>query len=132
MKKIALLMDSWKRSFTYAWPAGILRRIKEKDEDINLYIFNSSGNWSYDEAYNIGEYNIFHLPDLKEFDGIILDLNNIRLNNVLEYIINAAKETGKPVISIANEIDDFYYVGIDNYSAIRDIIEHLYMMQFQK
>lgn len=132
MKKIALLMDSWKRSFTYAWPAGILRRIKEKDEDINLYIFNSSGNWSYDEAYNIGEYNIFHLPDLKEFDGIILDLNNIRLNNVLEYIINAAKETGKPVISIANEIDDFYYVGIDNYSAIRDIIEHLYKVHKAK
>lgn len=126
MKKIALIMDSWKRFFTYAWPAGILKRMKEKEEDISLYLFNSSGNWSHDAEYNVGEYNIFHLPDLNDFDGIILDLNNIRMAGVREYIIESAKKTGKPVISIANEIEDFYYVGINNYTAIRDVMEHLY------
>ena len=49
MKKIALIMDGWKRFFTYAWPAGILQRIKETGEDVNLYIFNSSGDWSLDD-----------------------------------------------------------------------------------
>ena len=68
-------MDGWKRFFTYAWPAGILQRIKETGEDINLYIFNSSGDWSMDEDYNIGEYNIYNLPDFADFDGIILDTN---------------------------------------------------------
>ncbi len=38
MKKIALIMDGWKRFFTYAWPAGILQRIQESGEDINLYV----------------------------------------------------------------------------------------------
>lgn len=128
MRKIALIMDSWKRSFSYAWPAGILQKMKEKEEEISLYIFNSSGNWSYDEEYNVGEYNIFHLPDLNDFDGIILDLNNIRMAGVREYVIESAKKTGKPVISIANEIEDFYYVGINNYTAIRNIIEHLYLV----
>lgn len=126
MKKIALLMDGWKRFFTYAWPAGILQRIKETDEDINLYIFNSSGDWSRDKNYNIGEYNIYQLPDLNDYDGIIIDLNNIRYPDVRQYVIEAAKKTGKPVISIANEIEDFYYVGIDNYTAIQEIIAHLY------
>lgn len=126
MKKIALLMDGWKRFFTYAWPAGILQRIKETDEDINLYIFNSSGDWSRDENYNIGEYNIYRLPDLNDFDGIIIDLNNIRYPDVRSYVIDAAKKTKKPVISIANEIEDFYYVGIDNYTAIQEIIAHLH------
>lgn len=46
MKKIALIMDGWKCFFTYAWPAGILQRIRESSEEINLYIFNSSGDWS--------------------------------------------------------------------------------------
>ena len=59
MKKIALIMDGWKRFFTYAWPAGILQRIKETGEDVNLYIFNSSGDWSLDDDYNIGEYNLY-------------------------------------------------------------------------
>ncbi len=63
MKKIALIMDGWKRFFTYAWPAGILQRIKETGEDVNLYIFNSSGDWSLDDDYNIGEYNIYFLPN---------------------------------------------------------------------
>ena len=43
MKKIALVMDGWKRFFTYAWPSGILQRIKESDEEINLYILAALG-----------------------------------------------------------------------------------------
>lgn len=126
MKKIALLMDGWKRAFTFAWPAGILQRIRETNEEINLYIFNSSGDWSRDEDFNIGEYNIYRLPDLKDYDGIIVDLNNIRYPEVREYVVEAVKATGKPVISIANEIEDFYYAGIDNYAALREIIAHLH------
>lgn len=126
MKKIALIMEGWKRYITYAWPSGILQKIKETGEDINLYIFNSSGDFSLDESYNTGEYNIHRLPDLKEFDGIILDLNNISRKDVCRDIIKKAKASGKPVISIANEIEDFYYVGIDNCRAIREVIAHLY------
>ncbi len=126
MKKIALVMDGWKRYFTYAWPSGILQRIKETGEDVNLYIFNSSGDWSMDSDYNIGEYNIYNLPDFKDFDGIILDINNIRYAEVGENVIKAVKESGKPAISIANIIDDFYYVGIDNYAAMQEMIAHLH------
>ena len=46
MKKIALFMDEWKRCFTYAWPSGILQRIRETNAEVSLYIFSSSGNWS--------------------------------------------------------------------------------------
>ena len=49
MKKIALIMDGWKRWFTFAWPAGILQRIRQTGEEVSLYIFNSSGGWSCDE-----------------------------------------------------------------------------------
>lgn len=126
MKKIALIMDGWKRFFTYAWPAGILQRIRETDEDVNLYIFNSAGNWSRDEAYNAGEYNIYNLPDLNDFDGIILDVNNIIDNEVCKNIVNKVIKAGLPTISLVNELEEFYYVGINNYDAQREIIEHLH------
>ena len=87
MKKIALIMDGWKRWFTFAWPAGILQRIRQTGEEVSLYIFNSSGGWSCDEEYNTGEYNIYRLPNLREFDGIILDLNNIGYPKVREDVI---------------------------------------------
>lgn len=126
MRKIALMMDGWKRSFTYAWPAGILARIRETDEEVNLYTFNSSGDWSRDREYNVGEYNIYRLPDLNEFDGIIVDLNNIRYPDVRDRLIASAKAAGKPVLAIANDIEGFYYVGVDNYTAMREVIAHLH------
>ena len=46
MKKIALISDGWRRMITYAWVDGIIRRIRELDEDIALYQYNCYGNWS--------------------------------------------------------------------------------------
>ncbi|MCI9083414.1 MAG: GGDEF domain-containing protein [Lachnospiraceae bacterium] len=125
MRKIALLMDGWKRYFTFAWPAGLLERFHETDEKVNLYIFNSSGNWSRDEKYNEGEYNIYNLPDFKEFDGIILDLNNVEVYAVAERTVARAKQSGVPVISIGSEREDFYYVGIHNEKAMEEMVDHL-------
>lgn len=125
MKKIALLMDGWKRYLTFAWPAGILQRIHETKEEAALYIFSSSGNWSRDEKYNEGEYNIFRLPDLGEFDGIVLDLTNVQISSVIEEVVKRARDSGVPVISLGKELDDFYYVGIDNKRAMAGMVEHL-------
>lgn len=69
--------------------------------------FNSTGNWSRDAGYNRAEYNIFNLPDLSEFDGIILELNNISSPAVLAEVIHKAKQSHLPVVSIANELEDF-------------------------
>ena len=126
MRKVALITDGWRRLFTYAWPAGILQRIKETNEEVNLYIFNSTGNWNRDAGYNRAEYNIFNLPDLSEFDGILLELNNISSPAVLAEVIHKAKQSHLPVVSIANELEDFYYVGIDNYSAMKQVITHMH------
>lgn len=132
MRRVALITDGWKRMFTYAWPAGILQRIRETQEEVNLYIFHSTGNWSRDEGYNRAEYNIFHLPDLKDFDGIILELNNVSSGEVLREVAEKAKNAGVPVVSIANRLEDFYYVGINNYAAMQQVIRHLHEKhQFQ-
>ena len=93
MRKVALITDGWRRLFTYAWPAGILQRIQETGEDVNLYIFNSTGNWSRDAGYNRAEYNIYNLPELSDFDGIILELNNISSSAVLAELISNAKRS---------------------------------------
>lgn len=126
MKKIALIMDGWKRFFSYAWASGILQRIQETNEDVNLYIFNSSSEWSMDEDYNIGEYNIYNLPDFEAFDGIVVDLNNIRKEEVRNQVITAVRKSKKPAVSINNDVEGFYYVGINNYVAMQEIIQHLY------
>lgn len=126
MKKVALLTDGWKRLLLYAWVAGIMDRAKEVGEEICLHHYNSYGNWSHDESHNQGEYNIFNLPDLSQFDGIVLDCNNIQDKVKLQHLIDLLKASKVPVVSINYEVEGFYYVGIDNKKPISDMMEHLY------
>lgn len=126
MKKVALIMESWMRYFTYAWPSGILQKIKEAGLGVNLYIFNSSGNWSDDDLYNRGEYNIFSLPDLREFDGIVLDVNNITDLDVRDALVEKVRQSGVPAVVIGNYFAGLRAVAIDNAGAMRDVMRHLH------
>jgi len=126
MKKVALFSDGWKRLITYAWVDGMMKFISESDEKISLYQYNSHGNWSHDELHNQGEYNIYTLPDLSAFDGIIMDCTNISDKNVFDKLVEMIRKSQKPVVSIGNHIEGFYYAGIDNKKPIADMMEHLY------
>ena len=126
MKKIILISDGWRRLVTYAWVAGIMREIRKRDLDIALYQYNSYGNWSKDALHNIGEYNIYNLPDFSEYDGVILDCSNISDQKQKRKIINKLHETGLPVVSIEFEEEKFHCIIIDNYGPIIELMHHMY------
>ena len=125
MKKVALITDGWQRYFTYAWITGYRQYMAEHPTDVNLYVFHSFGNFSKDQHFNTGEYNIVQLPELSNFDGIILDLSNILDIHVKNQIIDLARRASVPVISLLEEIPGMYFSGIDNYAAISTLMEHL-------
>lgn len=110
----------------YAWVAGIMREIRKRDLDIALYQYNSYGNWSKDALHNIGEYNIYNLPDFSEYDGVILDCSNISDQKQKRKIINKLHETGLPVVSIEFEEEEFHCISIDNYGPIIELMHHMY------
>lgn len=93
--------------------------------DMDLYIFQSFGNFSMDEKHNAGEYNIARLPDFSEFDGILLDLATVSQPDLIAEIIERAKLSNIPAISLLEQIPGLYHSGIDNYEAISRIVEHL-------
>lgn len=126
MKNIALISDGWRRLITYAWVDGIMNRARELNEDIILYQFNCYGNWSHDEQYNIGEYNIYNLPDFEVFDGIVLDCANIIDDVQRDKVISRLKDSGVPVVSVDYDVPDFYYVGGDDRRPIEELMDHLY------
>lgn len=126
MKNIALISDGWRRLITYAWVEGIMKRAEELKEDIALYQFNSYGNWSRDVQYNIGEYNIYNLPELEVFDGIVLDCSNIIDEVQRQKVIQKLRESKVPVVTLDYEVPDFYYVGGDDRGPIKELVHHLY------
>ena len=128
MRKIALLADSWKRIVTSDWISGMETYFNNMDENIVLCHFNSMGNWSNDTTYNKGEYNIFRLQDLSEFDGIILDVNCIREEKQLKNTLELVRKSKVPAISLGHFVEDMYYIGVDNEGAIKEIMDHLHYM----
>ena len=126
MRKIALIMDSWKRYVIAAWPSGIMNRINETHENVSLYIFCCAGNWSEDSGYDHAEYNIFRLPDLNDFDGVIFDINNISSQEEADELISRIRDAHIPAVSIGSIIKGCIYCGLDNYHAMETIVSHLY------
>ena len=100
MKKIAIVADGWRRFINYDWICGCKRYIKEHNLDAELYVFNSFGNFSKDEKYNEGEYNIFTLPDFSEFDGIIVEITNVAKRKNSKKIIDMIKASNVPAVSL--------------------------------
>lgn len=124
MKKVALFMDGWKKYFTHTLPLGFMQKIREENADVNLYVFNSSGNWNLDDDYSYGEYNIYNLPDLKDFDGIMLSVNNIKYPEVIDSLVDKIRKSKIPAISLETKFDGMYFLGIDNYKAMYGMVEH--------
>lgn len=125
MKKVALIADCWRKLINFAWISGCRRYIAMQNLDVNLYVFSSFGNFSKDEKYNWGEYNIFNLPDLSEFDGIIVDFTNIEMEDTKNWIIQKVREAKVPAVSLAEFIDGMYLSGIDDYHVMKQMVEHI-------
>lgn len=135
MKKLLYILNDCMRRFSYERVAGIYRAIQGMEEPASLYFMRTDGHAAFAPEHNRGEYNIFRLPDYGEYDGILLDINSIysagadSFSEVVLYAVHAAAASGKPVISMANDLEDFYYVGIDNYAAMQSVIKHLHRVQ---
>ena len=135
MKKILYILNDCMRQFSHERTASLYRAVQNMDEPASLYIIRTDGHSAFAAEHNLGEYNIFNLPDYREFDGIILDINSIFSAESDSYgegvlqAVKAAADSGRPVVSMANEIDGFCYVGIDNYAAMGSVIEHLHQGQ---
>lgn len=125
MKKVALIMDSCRMQILADWPKGIVKQIRLAGEEAGLYMFCCAGNWSQDQEYNNGEYSVFQLPDLAEFDGVILDISNIRSRQITDDLVKRIRLAGIPAVTIGRRIEGFPSVEVDYYAAMEKIMDHL-------
>lgn len=121
--KIALIVEEISQSYQKEILDGINSAAQEKNFDV--YAFTSFSSSANNARHNDGEYNIFNLPDFKSFDGAILLTNTLTDKKAADNIINTIKQSKIPVVSIDNNIDSFYHIGIDNTAAMRNITEHM-------
>lgn len=104
----------------------ILTGIEEfaAEECVNISVFVSFSGVMGNHRHDVGEFNIFRLPDFSLFDGAVLLTNTIAYQPVIDNILRRIRLAGIPAVSIDNDIQSFYHIGIDNGKAMREITEH--------
>lgn len=105
----------------------ILQGIHEfgSKHNINICHFIAYGGILKNHKYDMGEFNIYELANFDLLDGVILLTNTISSPSLAEKIVERVRKSGIPAVSIDNKFDGFYHIGIDNFSAMEGIVEHI-------
>lgn len=93
--------------------------------NINICHFIAYGGILKNHKYDIGEFNIYELANFSLFDGVILLTNTISSPSQTEKIVERVRKSGIPAVSIDNKFDGLYHIGIDNFSAMEGMVEHI-------
>lgn len=121
--RIAVLICSLVFDSQKAFMKGIERRIRDYNDICSVFCchMNMDGN----EDYAKGEYSIFNLPELSNFDGIIFVNNTFPNADISDRLVQRIKESGKPCISIDGYVPDFVNIMSDESGNMNKITRHL-------
>ncbi len=122
MKNIAVLVAGLTISTITEVTDGIRDCIAANN--CNAFFFTCERRYEKSIPHDVGEYNIFNLPDFKEFDGVILINSTIGSRKVLSELAEQIVASKVPAVSLEYYREDMYNVMIDNKTAMREIVQH--------
>ncbi len=101
-----------------------LKQYVDDHEDVQLCVFDCFGK-DLDNEKDKSEYAIYQLPDLSQFDGLLIQGNQIVLKRVRQELGERLKNAGIPVVAIDCPLPGCSLAGVDNKKAQHDVTEHL-------
>ena len=121
--RIAFFTADWNRELTSVTLTG-LRHYLDRHSDITVQIFDCFGfaTHSVDETF---KYEIFELPDLSEYDAVIVQGHQIMDEYALHRLEERILKASLPAVSIGVKMEGCTFVGTDDYNAAACITEHL-------
>lgn len=121
--KIAVLMGGLLYDSQRRMLEGISDYAKKKK--VNVFVFTCGGDIYTVNDHNIGEFQIYNLPDLRTYDGIIIAPDTIQNADVVEKLEKELAESAVPAIAIDTRVADLGCFEIDNAGAIYRMTEHI-------
>ncbi len=121
--KIAVLIGGIAYEIQKRLLEGIMKYARIKQ--ISIHVFTCNGDLYKQSEFGMGEFQIYHLPDLTRYDGIIFARDTIQSEQYADEITQRIRQSGKPVVSIENHIQGMPVFYVDNREAMREITAHL-------
>ena len=91
----------------------------------SVFVFNSFGGIDSKSPNYIGEYNIFELPNWKDFDGVIIEGNLLMSDEIRQKVWKDVRASGVPAVVADYPLEGCPFIGVNNYKAMCEIVEHL-------
>lgn len=121
-KHIAVLLGAINKGYQKKILGGI--KSYGRKFGYNIVTFASFGDGDGQHRHDIGEYNILQLPQLEMFDGIVLLTNTIQMRSCVDLLLEKVNKLNIPVVSLDRDIENAYYVGIDNLLPMQKMMDH--------
>ncbi len=122
-KKIALFANGWTTENLVDYSNGIMDKLPDNYADI--YMFVSYESYGLPAEDRLSQSIIYQLPDLSDFDAAIVFYPGMNFSDSIDYIYGAIDKAGIPAINICNKREGHVNIGVDNYSGMLDLCNHL-------
>lgn len=121
--KIAVLIGG----IAYEVQKRLLEGVVEyaKEQKIDIYVFTCNGDIYKQSEYGMGEFQIYSLPDLTRYDGILFARDTIQSEQHADALTERIRVSGTPVVSIESHIPGMPVLCVDNREAMRGMAAHL-------
>ena len=122
-RQIALFTADWNYELVGETLRGISRFVAEHP-DVKVRVFDCFGI----DAQSIHDpcvYEIYHQAALDQYDGVIIQTNQIVMKEILDGLMRRIHEAGIPALSIGTALGDFPQILTDDEAAFREIACHL-------
>ena len=127
-KKIAVFLSAMYEDMVQQTVEGLLSAAK--GENMKIIFFTSfadnhtSKNYDLYQDYDTGDFVVYLLPDLKEYDALI-SFDTYMTGSFIEPIDELKKAVSIPVITMGTVKEGTYSIVNDQDLSFREVIEHL-------
>ena len=122
-KKVAVFVNGWNAENVCRYLTSLSKCTPECSIDYYVFVCHSTYNLPETEIKSMA--TIFDLPDLRTFDAAIMFTPGLNFTDIINQLIVKLEKSGIPVLSIGLQHPGFYYIGINNYTGMRQLCDHL-------
>lgn len=122
MRKIAIFMGE-----NGEYQIGLSNAIiKEADKNGDaVHVFMNFGSYGSNLFHALGEKTVIRIPELADYDGIVIAGDTFGISGMYEELAEMILDHAEcPVVCVRKGDERFYSVLVDNYAAMRTMVEH--------
>ncbi|MDO5155242.1 MAG: GGDEF domain-containing protein [Eubacteriales bacterium] len=123
-KRVAVFGNAWGYEFFQLIMRGVQKYAKEHTVDVDFFVNYSSEHVS--ESIKIGEMNLYRLPDLNCYDGVIVMANSINVQAERDFLQEELRKAKIPCVCLEYELEGLNFMGSDNYSGMYELAQHVF------